>query len=231
MYPNNANLNTPPPSTMTKTNRYMNNGKYTRNYQNNRYNKKYQNNKSVSNGELTPQFPSSLPSHHQTNSTTLSCLNDEMLQVQTDLNDTTNTLLQDNQQTATSAMCSPIMCSPATTAASYDSTSLYYDPNVNPLLFQNIANGLPPSYDFAQMHGMNGEISSYGEYDENYDDEADPDVETEQLACYTCRGRRMCFCYFLKVRYYKFPSFFDLMDHQYKKMRSTMMKNKKQLVN
>jgi hypothetical protein len=43
--------------------------------------------------------------------------------------------------------------------------------------------------------------------------------ETEQLACYTCRGRVMCFCYFIKIGYFKFPSFFDLVEYQYKKWR------------
>ena len=51
------------------------------------------------------------------------------------------------------------------------------------------------------------------------DDEQNGSSSNEPLACYVCRGRRMCFCYFLKVRYYKFPSFLDLVDHQYKKWR------------
>lgn len=59
-------------------------------------------------------------------------------------------------------------------------------------------------------------------------DEEETTSNGEQLACYVCRGRRMCFCYFLKVRYYKFPSFLDLVDHQYKKWRSNMAKNGRQ---
>ncbi len=66
-------------------------------------------------------------------------------------------------------------------------------------------------------------IESYGEdYGDAYDDNGNGDENDENLACQVCRGRRMCFCYFLKVRYYKFPSFFDLVDHQYKKWRKTM---------
>lgn len=57
--------------------------------------------------------------------------------------------------------------------------------------------------------------------------EDDGDEEKEQLACYVCRGRRMCFCYFLKVRYYKFPSFLDLVDHQYKKWKIGMQRARK----
>lgn len=77
------------------------------------------------------------------------------------------------------------------------------------------------------VYDSNG-IASYG--DEFVDDNNNGDANGEgddQLACNVCRGRRMCFCYFLKVRYYKFPSFFDLVDHQYKKWRTSMMKPKK----
>jgi hypothetical protein len=96
----------------------------------------------------------------------------------------------------------------------------YYDPNT---LVQMGIN--PMTYDYGHSA-----ITTYGEdvYDDNYDDNSNLENENdEQLACYVCRGRRMCFCYFLKVRYYKFPSFFDLVDHQYKKWRQTMIKNKK----
>lgn len=70
-------------------------------------------------------------------------------------------------------------------------------------------------------------IDSYGDdyepaYDNDHNGPEDDDDKDENLACQVCRGRRMCFCYFLKVRYYKFPSFFDLVDHQYKKWRKTM---------
>lgn len=69
-------------------------------------------------------------------------------------------------------------------------------------------------------------IESYGDdYTDGYDDNINCDDNDENLACQVCRGRRMCFCYFLKVRYYKFPSFFDLVDHQYKKWRKTMASN------
>jgi hypothetical protein len=94
----------------------------------------------------------------------------------------------------------------------------YYDPNT---LVQMGIN--PMTYDYGHSN-----ITTYGEdvYDENYDD-SNLDDNEEQLACYTCRGRRMCFCYFLKVRYYKFPSFFDLVDHQYKKWRQTVNRSKR----
>jgi hypothetical protein len=114
------------------------------------------------------------------------------------------------------AQCPP----PATTQPLMGNGYEYYDPNT---LVQMGIN--PMTYDY----GHSG-ITTYGEdvYDENYDDNSNLDNEAdEQLACYVCRGRRMCFCYFLKVRYYKFPSFFDLVDHQYKKWRQTMIKNKK----
>lgn len=93
-----------------------------------------------------------------------------------------------------------------------------YDPNT---LVQMGIN--PMTYDYGHSN-----ITTYGEdvYDENYDD-SNLDDNDEQLACYTCRGRRMCFCYFLKVRYYKFPSFFDLVDHQYKKWRQSMNRSKR----
>ena len=87
----------------------------------------------------------------------------------------------------------------------------YGDPNI-PL----------SAYDFEN------DYETYG--DEYADDENNGnlnDNDEEHLACKVCRGRRMCFCYFLKVRYYKFPSFFDLVDHQYKKWRLTMAKAKK----
>lgn len=75
---------------------------------------------------------------------------------------------------------------------------------------------------------VNAGITTYGEeFDDEEQNVQDGEQENEQLACYVCRGRRMCFCYFLKVRYYKFPSFLDLVDHQYKKWRSNMIKAKK----
>jgi len=91
----------------------------------------------------------------------------------------------------------------------------------------------PPSYCDPSMGVLNTQdmlaayqnydnVESYGdEYLDGYDDNND-DENDENLACQVCRGRRMCFCYFLKVRYYKFPSFFDLIDHHYKKWRKTI---------
>jgi hypothetical protein len=134
----------------------------------------------------------------------------------------------------TPSMCSPMVtpATSATNASSMCSPNPYdlYDPTLShPLYqqFQNLApNGLPFDYET-----MQGDVTSYGDYDEVYDDNADSD--NEQLACYVCRGRRMCFCYFLKVRYYKFPSFFDLMDHLTKKKRNAvnqmMLKNKQKI--
>jgi hypothetical protein len=68
---------------------------------------------------------------------------------------------------------------------------------------------------------LDQDAANLDEWDEDYDG------DKEQLACYVCRGRRMCFCYFLKVRYYKFPSFLDLVDHQYKKWKSSVVKARK----
>lgn len=77
--------------------------------------------------------------------------------------------------------------------------------------------------------GTGFDCSQYDSYGDEFVDDNEPgaanessngDGDDEQLACQICRGRRMCFCYFLKVRYYKFPSFFDLVDHQYKKWRT-----------
>lgn len=94
-------------------------------------------------------------------------------------------------------------------------TNPYCDPNLGMPNTEAILSAAYNNYDG---------IDSYGE---DYGDEYDNSTEEndENLACQVCRGRRMCFCYFLKVRYYKFPSFFDLVDHQYKKWRSTMAKN------
>jgi hypothetical protein len=56
--------------------------------------------------------------------------------------------------------------------------------------------------------------------DDYYAEENDAQIEDDsQLACQICRGKRMCFCYFIKVGYYKFPSYLDLVHHYYKKMR------------
>lgn len=109
---------------------------------------------------------------------------------------------------------SPVsMCSPAASENPY----AFCDPNNGMFNLQNY-------YDY-----VNGGIQSFGDDndDEDQQQEQELEEENEQLACYTCRGRRMCFCYFLKVRYYKFPSFLDLVDHQYKKWRQNMMKAKK----
>ena len=157
--------------------------------------------------EQTPPQFSNYPSQNMFNSPQKCCED-----IQTVNADESTSLVEQSAQ-ATSFASTASMCSPAST--NYD----YYDPNLfmgmNPLA----------TCDYAQSG-----ITTYGEenFDENYDDNSNLDSENgEQLACYVCRGRRMCFCYFLKVRYYKFPSFFDLVDHQYKKWRSSMIKAKK----
>lgn len=94
--------------------------------------------------------------------------------------------------------------------------SPYCDPNIAMLSPQEI---------FAHYNNNYENIETYGEDYENYDESCNGDENDENLACQICRGRRMCFCYFLKVRYYKFPSFFDLVDHQYKKWRKTIAQN------
>ena len=78
----------------------------------------------------------------------------------------------------------------------------------------------------AALTGAATDTDTYGA-DEDDEDEQNG-KPGEPLACYVCRGRRMCFCYFLKVRYYKFPSFLDLVDHQYKKWRHQMAKSGRQ---
>lgn len=83
-----------------------------------------------------------------------------------------------------------------------------------------------PAAAAAAVAANNDMIDSYGpDLDE---EENNASNNGEPLACYVCRGRRMCFCYFLKVRYYKFPSFLDLVDHQYKKWRLQVAKNGRQ---
>lgn len=99
-------------------------------------------------------------------------------------------------------------------------TNSYCDPNMGMPNTETILNA---------AYNYDGAIESYGDdYGDQYDDNAGDDND-ENLACQVCRGRRMCFCYFLKVRYYKFPSFFDLVDHQYKKWRKTMAANGQQI--
>jgi len=95
-------------------------------------------------------------------------------------------------------------------------SSQYCDPNMAMLSPQEI---------LAHYNNNYENIETYGEDYDNYDDNYNENDNDENLACQVCRGRRMCFCYFLKVRYYKFPSFFDLVDHQYKKWRKTMAQN------
>jgi hypothetical protein len=73
--------------------------------------------------------------------------------------------------------------------------------------------------------GNSGYIESYGGEDED----ENADLGEGELACETCHGRRMCFCYYLKVRYYKFPSFMDLMHSQFKKMLQLYGKQQQQL--
>jgi hypothetical protein len=119
----------------------------------------------------------------------------------------------------------PYGCTPVTGGA----TSALLPPMQFPLaMYYNMAN----EYDTYDENG-NLVVEDYGRHQrifdaENVDDwDEDYDGEKEQLACYVCRGRRMCFCYFLKVRYYKFPSFLDLVDHQYKKWKSSVVKARK----
>lgn len=119
------------------------------------------------------------------------------------------------------------------------------DPSMTPVFPGYDTYGMLQAYNqYTQSGGM---IESYGyDNDDEYnthnrnrclggtsadnDDDVDDweEADKEQLACYVCRGRRMCFCYFLKVRYYKFPSFLDLVDYQYKKWKSTMKKQQQQ---
>ena len=113
-------------------------------------------------------------------------------------------------------------------------TQKLVDPNVTvyspppPQIFCDINGNLigMPNPETGDFDAANG-VTSYGDDFDNYEDSCNPDENDENLACTVCRGRRMCFCYFLKVRYYKFPSFFDLVDHQYKKWRSSIAKAKK----
>lgn len=109
----------------------------------------------------------------------------------------------------------PTQTSPESQMPMYP-TSSYCDPNMGMPNTETILNAAYQNYD---------NIDSYGDdYGDDYDN-GTGDNNDENLACQVCRGRRMCFCYFLKVRYYKFPSFFDLVDHQYKKWRKTMAQN------
>jgi len=106
-------------------------------------------------------------------------------------------------------------------------TSSYCDPNTI-MGMPNAEAILNAGLNYDALNG----IETYGEdYGDAYDDNNNTEENDENLACQICRGRRMCFCYFLKVRYYKFPSFFDLVDHQYKKWRSTMAKNNGLMMN
>lgn len=103
--------------------------------------------------------------------------------------------------------------------------------NVVPMNAHEMSQAAPQ---FVYPNTMDGtfeynENCNYSFGDDEYGDEGklEPVEDDSQLACRICRGRRMCFCYFLKVRYYKFPSFLDLVDHQYKKWRSSVVKSKK----
>lgn len=106
-------------------------------------------------------------------------------------------------------------------------TSPYCDPNAM-MGMPNSEAILNAGYNYDALNG----IESYGDdYGDAYDENGNGEDNDENLACQVCRGRRMCFCYFLKVRYYKFPSFFDLVDHQYKKWRATMAKQNQAMLN
>lgn len=50
--------------------------------------------------------------------------------------------------------------------------------------------------------------------------------QDEGVICNICRGRRKCFCYFIKVRYFKFPSYLDMVDYQYKNWRQNVKARK-----
>jgi len=115
-----------------------------------------------------------------------------------------------------------------------EATAKLVDPNVTlytpppPQIYCDINGTLigMSNGEFGDYDASNG-VCSYGDEYDSYEDNSNSDENDENLACTVCRGRRMCFCYFLKVRYYKFPSFFDLVDHQYKKWRSSLAKAKK----
>lgn len=98
-------------------------------------------------------------------------------------------------------------------------TSSYCDPSMGMPNAEAILNAAY-SNNYENIESYGDESYLYG--DDNNDGSDDND---ENLACQVCRGRRMCFCYFLKVRYYKFPSFFDLVEHQYKKWRKSIAQN------
>ena len=253
MYPNMATPNTNginQKNIQTTPNTYKQN-RYNNNNRSNRYNKRYQNNNNnnKSNIELTPTHSTGFNKINMANPAIVSSNDDTIPQnimYHVDENTTPITIDSNIAQhlnvnissTGSYGQLTPSMCSPATMCSPIASTisqsicspnpyDSYYDPGLNHPLYQGFqnfsANGLPCDYD-------HNDITTYGdEYDETYDEKSTTDTENEQLACYVCRGRRMCFCYFLKVRYYKFPSFFDLMDHLTKKRRNANMKNKHKL--
>lgn len=69
-------------------------------------------------------------------------------------------------------------------------TSSYCDPNMGMPNTEAILNA---------AYNYDGAIDTYGDdYGDQYDENAGEDND-ENLACQVCRGRRMCFCYFLKV--------------------------------
>jgi hypothetical protein len=49
-------------------------------------------------------------------------------------------------------------------------------------------------------------------------------AEEEKLACKICRGKKKCFCYFIKVGYHKFPSYVDFAEYQFRQWKSNMQK-------
>ena len=52
---------------------------------------------------------------------------------------------------------------------------------------------------------------------------ANDSTEDAKLACIICRGRKKCFCYFIKVGYHKFPSYVDYAEYHFKQWK-TMQK-------
>jgi hypothetical protein len=250
IYPNMATPNSINQKNIQTTPNTYKQNRYNNNNRSNRYNKRFQNNSNnKSNVELTPTHSTTFNKLNIA-SPAIVPSNDDIIQqnimYHVDENNTpiaidpniTQHLNVNINNTGSYGQLTPSMCSPATICSpiastmsqsmcspnSYDS---FYDPGLNHPLYQGFQNfspnGLPYDYDHS-------DITTYGDdYDENYDGKSTTDTENEQLACYVCRGRRMCFCYFLKVRYYKFPSFFDLMDHLTKKRRNANIKNKQKL--
>ncbi len=97
----------------------------------------------------------------------------------------------------------------------------------NDFYYNSATNEYYTRTDNSQQVDNNVNIGSANDlYDDDNNNPNADDADGSQLACQTCRGRRMCFCYFLKVGYYKFPSYVDLVDFHYKKWRTNASKQK-----